>query len=76
MGMGPWQAERMRLRGKKRETEETVGASRAGHRSPWSQAGESRGRDVPGVRRSETTVSPSGPQTLRGKGELCTQKKG
>lgn len=43
-------AERTRLRGKKGETEETVGA--------WSQAGESRGGDVPGVRRSETTSQP------------------
>lgn len=50
IGMGPWQVERMSLRGKKiggkRERER-----RAGHRG--TAAGESRGRDWPGVRDKE-----------------------
>lgn len=51
--------------------------------SPLTQAGESRGGDVPGVRRRSETASksqsaPQDPRSwgLGGEGELCTQKKG
>lgn len=37
-------------------------------RSPWSQAGESRGGDVPGVRRSETTSQPLRTPEAEGQG--------
>lgn len=59
MGMGPWQAERKRLRG-----ERPTARSRAGHQVPgWRK----QGGDVPGVpRRSETTSeSRSAPQDPR-----------